>query len=336
MRAKLYCKTGLLAGAKYEFSQGASIGRSGVNSIVLEPPLISDEHARIFFDAKQGAYFLEDMGSRNGTFLDGIRVARREKLGALHVITLARKFDFIFQIVAAKPPAPATPQPAQAEELRTPRQGQQAPPAQSHKSVPPVEAKFVRDPAEEKRILSRPVWNASPIRGKKDGNENEAVSENVAAKVKPRPVVRKPTNGKTLIEELLKQAPRAPKMTEEQENGATMVEALGHAPRRTALGSPKPVLHLEAGANGAKQIFALKEGENFIGRSPLCEICIDDPSISRKHAVLHMEAGKVWVKDLGSRNHTYAGGATVAVELEVTKDTMLRFGTVEAKLVEIG
>ena len=152
MRAKLYCKTGLLAGAKYEFSQGASIGRSGANTIALEPPLISDEHARIFYDAKENAYFLEDMGSRNGTFLDGMRVTRREKLGALHVITLAQKFDFIFQVLAAKPAAAAMPQPAAARPEEAPL-NRKLPQAQSNNAAPPAEEEFVRDPADRKSVV---------------------------------------------------------------------------------------------------------------------------------------------------------------------------------------
>ncbi len=311
MKAKLYCKTGMLAGAKYEFSQGVSIGRSGANSIVLEPPLISDVHARIFFDAKAGCYFLEDAGSRNGTFLDGMRVTRPERLGALHVITLAQKYDFIFQLVAAKSPVAVAPKP-EAEftlaKVSNPGKGIAA-------------EEFVRDPAEEKRIFSGPVWKASPIRGKQ--NENPKL-------VRRATVVRKPTNGKTLIEDLLKHAPRKPKTTEERKNAVTLVEAPGNDRAQAA---QTAVLSLEAGGNGSKQVFTLKEGENVLGRSPLCQICIDDPSISRKHAILHVASGKIYVKDLGSRNHTYVQGATVIAEIEVGPETTLRFGTVEAKLV---
>jgi pSer/pThr/pTyr-binding forkhead associated (FHA) protein len=327
MKAKLYCKTGLLAGAKYEFSRSVSIGRSGANAIVLDPPLISDVHARIFFDAEKGCYFLEDAGSRNGTFLDGMRVTRPERLGTLHVITLAQKFDFIFQVLEAKPAGAVVPKP-QAVPVAEPsasRNGNQAPAAEATPAaqVPaPPPAEFVRDPAEEKRISGGPVWKASPIRGKKNENPRPAPR---------RPtVVRKPTNGKTLIEDLLKQAPRASKVAPERDQAATMVEAIANNRGRDVRTT---VLCLEAGSNGSKQVFALKEGENVLGRSPLCQICIDDPSISRKHAVLHVSSGKVWVKDLGSRNHTFVQGSTVAAEMEVAPETTLRFGTVEARVV---
>ena len=326
MKAKLYCKTGLLAGAKYEFTRGVSIGRSGENSIVLEPPLISDVHARIYFEPKEGCYFLEDAGSRNGTYLDGMRIQRPERLGALHVITLAQKFDFIFQVMATKPAVAIAPSPeaepaAKRSTRRNGNSGNNAKPAARVSS--PLPEDFVRDPAEEKRVFSGPVWKASPIRGKKIENPQPA-------KRKPT-VVRKPTNGKTLIEDLLKQAPRTAQSGPEQDRAATLVEAIGDNRGRTVATG---IFRLEAGSSDNKQIFALKEGENFIGRSPMCEICIDDPSISRKHAVLHMSSGKVWVKDLGSRNHTYVQGSTVVKEMEVAPETPLRFGTVEARLVD--
>ena len=101
MRAKFFCKTGLLAGAKYVIEREARIGKDANNQIVLDTKIVSGEHARIVFDDKEQGYFLEDLGSRNGTRLDGLRVTEREKLGDLHVITLAEKFDFIFQLVAA-------------------------------------------------------------------------------------------------------------------------------------------------------------------------------------------------------------------------------------------
>jgi pSer/pThr/pTyr-binding forkhead associated (FHA) protein len=78
--------------------------------------------------------------------------------------------------------------------------------------------------------------------------------------------------------------------------------------------------------------FPLKPGENLVGRSPECAICIDDPSISRQHAVLIVSSGKILLKDLGSKNHTFIGKSTVTSEVEIPVATMLRFGTVEAEV----
>lgn len=48
-----------------------TIGRSQDNDIVLEDDSISDHHARIYFDYRLGSVCVEDLGSRNGIFLNG-------------------------------------------------------------------------------------------------------------------------------------------------------------------------------------------------------------------------------------------------------------------------
>ena len=97
MPARLYCKTGTLAGAAFFIDHEARIGRVRGNEIMLPPKVISTHHARIFFDDEEECYFLEDLGSSNGTMLDGIAVTGPTRLEHLHVITLAGQHDFIFQ-----------------------------------------------------------------------------------------------------------------------------------------------------------------------------------------------------------------------------------------------
>ena len=97
MRARLFCKTGELAGTSLGFTTEASIGRSGDNDMALAPYMISSHHARIYFDDEQKSYVLEDLDSRNGTRLDGMSLNGAERLGRLHVVTFAERFDFIFQ-----------------------------------------------------------------------------------------------------------------------------------------------------------------------------------------------------------------------------------------------
>jgi pSer/pThr/pTyr-binding forkhead associated (FHA) protein len=102
MTAKLFCKTGELKGASYVVADKATIGKDSTNTISLRPTTLSRRHAVIFFDADQDCYFLQDLESRNGTRLDGVRVTGVEKLRNLHIITLADDFDFIFQVTYEK------------------------------------------------------------------------------------------------------------------------------------------------------------------------------------------------------------------------------------------
>ena len=49
----------------------------------------------------------------------------------------------------------------------------------------------------------------------------------------------------------------------------------------------------------------------MIGRDDACEIHLDDPMISRRHAEVSYHEGLWWIADLGSRNGTTVGGQRV-------------------------
>ena len=105
MRAKFFCRTGQLAGVDHEIGDETIIGRSAGNTLVLGASVISQTHARIFFDAEAGGYILEDLKSKNGTRLDGILVRGRERLRDLHVVTLGEEHDFMFVALPEPPTA---------------------------------------------------------------------------------------------------------------------------------------------------------------------------------------------------------------------------------------
>ncbi len=112
MRARLFAKTGPFAGQSFEIGSEATLGRSEQNQIVLHDKLVSSQHVRVFWDPEQECYLVEDLGSLNGTQVDGVQVREPEKLGALSVLTLAGAHDFIFQVVQER----AAPSPAVAPE----------------------------------------------------------------------------------------------------------------------------------------------------------------------------------------------------------------------------
>lgn len=97
MKAKLRCRIGPMRGTDFDLGREATLGRHPECTVVLPVPAVSGRHARIAWDEEAGSYFLEDLGSLNGTELDGEPLSGRERLDRLHVITLGGKLDLIFQ-----------------------------------------------------------------------------------------------------------------------------------------------------------------------------------------------------------------------------------------------
>lgn len=65
-----------------------------------------------------------------------------------------------------------------------------------------------------------------------------------------------------------------------------------------------------------------------IGRAPDCDLVLDHPSVSRRHAELRREHGAWRVRDLGSKNGTYVDGAPVTDGADLGANGWLRFGDV--------
>jgi len=63
------------------------LGRAEYCDVRVNKPLVSREHARILH--KWLGYYIEDMGSSNGTRVNSVRIERRTKLHDGDVITVA-------------------------------------------------------------------------------------------------------------------------------------------------------------------------------------------------------------------------------------------------------
>jgi len=66
-----------------------------------------------------------------------------------------------------------------------------------------------------------------------------------------------------------------------------------------------PALVVRAGGGRAGETFAPAGERTRIGRSPDCDIFLDDVTVSRNHAVLVERYGAFYVEDQGSLNGTF-------------------------------
>ena len=82
-------------------------------------------------------------------------------------------------------------------------------------------------------------------------------------------------------------------------------EELGDTEHEAVLGIDGPALVVRAGGGRAGESFRPAGARTRIGRSPECDIFLDDVTVSRNHAVLVEHDGKYTVEDQGSLNGTF-------------------------------
>ncbi|MFW6050740.1 MAG: FHA domain-containing protein [Myxococcota bacterium] len=84
----------------------------------------------------------------------------------------------------------------------------------------------------------------------------------------------------------------------------------------------------------AGQEAILAQGEHVIGRSPECDVVLDDPMASRRHAVLRVSAEGVVLEDLGSRNGVLVNGVRMFDPVTLSHGDRFLVGGTDFYLVE--
>lgn len=143
---RLIVRTGPNPGMVFDLTKEiSSLGRDVGNDIVLGDPEVSRQHSRI--TRTPGGYVVEDMGSTNGTFVNGERLSAPRVLRDGDLVGLSEKVTLSFESVV-----PTTDEtmvsPAEEPERYPPtvREPLPTPPA-TPPSPPPVEPKPVPKPA---------------------------------------------------------------------------------------------------------------------------------------------------------------------------------------------
>jgi DNA-binding winged helix-turn-helix (wHTH) protein len=76
------------------------------------------------------------------------------------------------------------------------------------------------------------------------------------------------------------------------------------------------------------QTFALRSGENVIGRGVNVQVRIDELGVSRRHARILITADVATIEDLKSKNGTFVDGQRVSAARRLTNGDVVRFGPV--------
>jgi pSer/pThr/pTyr-binding forkhead associated (FHA) protein len=99
-----------------------TIGRKPDNDLVIDNPAMSGHHALIF--SEEGAFFIEDLGSTNGTFVNDAKIQKEKLKNSDRVALGAHVLIYEGEIAPAPPPRKETesdktmlPDPAKQKEL---------------------------------------------------------------------------------------------------------------------------------------------------------------------------------------------------------------------------
>jgi predicted component of type VI protein secretion system len=93
---QLIMRSGPTPGAAFTLEgDQLTIGRDSANEIVINDAEVSRRHARLTFQG--GKYVLEDLGSTNGTFVNGQRLAGPRVLKAGEVVSFGEKIVLVFE-----------------------------------------------------------------------------------------------------------------------------------------------------------------------------------------------------------------------------------------------
>ena len=335
MPARFFCQTGEFAGSSFEIADEVMIGRNE-DDVRLPADVVSGTHARIYHDAERGGYFLEDLGSSNGTKLDGMPVTTPVRLGTLHVVTFADQIDFIYHQggKGARKEAPRR----ELEHTQPAAFAPSPPPAeltadsQTRRTEAYTPGKLPGQPAASNQTVRTDAYTPGALPGPAAPEEKAASNQTVRTDAYT-PGTPPPSDGgasdggasdgaeRTRFGDAFTPTPNLP--------GA------GGAANGSAPNEAEPVrFSLEVTKDGRSVVFPLSEGENTVGRASNCAISLDDKSVSRQHALMTVRSGRVTLKDLGSSNYTYLNGTQVGrQEVEVPLGAVIRFGLdAEARL----
>jgi len=93
---QLIMRSGPTPGAAFTLEgDQITIGRDSVNEIVINDAEVSRRHARLTFQG--GKYVLEDLGSTNGTFVNGQRLAGPRVLKPGEVVSFGEQIVMVFE-----------------------------------------------------------------------------------------------------------------------------------------------------------------------------------------------------------------------------------------------
>ncbi|RKY21993.1 MAG: hypothetical protein DRP90_01510 [Planctomycetota bacterium] len=315
-----------VAGREYVLTDRLLIGRADDNDIIIHAPGVSRHQSEII--AKSDKVTIKDLGSANGTRVNGELIIARD-LKAGDRIRIA---DVEFVFVA---PQPETAAPSPSVE----------PPAAAGEATAFIDMSSVVGGEEPPQAEATSFVDMSQVIGKEGGPPaGEAtsfvdMSQVLKGSDAPAPPAAEATSFVDMSEVLGKKGAAEPPAAEAT-SFVDMSEVLGKKGKAPAPSAPTPPLSpapkpaaprtasvpapsglaaekshfiLVYKLGGKEKRFHVPKGSVLVGRDPSCDVAIDDPSVSAKHALFSFDGYSLTVEDAGG-----ASGVFVNLEKVVT------------------
>lgn len=153
---QLVMQKGPNPGKIFELTQEeATIGRDISNKIIINDPEVSRRHVRLSVNPQAGGFVIEDLGSTNGTFVDGQRLMGPHLLRPGQTVMLGEKITLAYEALGFDPNATlassaqaAPPGPRETFRVETDYNAPPAPAVQAYPPPQPAYAAPAYPPAE--------------------------------------------------------------------------------------------------------------------------------------------------------------------------------------------
>ena len=287
------------------------IGNAKDCDIRVAKETVSGHHCRLVQQAN--TYTLEDLGSTNGTHVSGVRLAPGQPIRIAYgtPVKLGRQVDMPWPPETSSPPALQT--------TRSP--------------LPPV-----APPPPAPRLVPNPTPIPTPGRPITIGRSPDSDVQIDLPNVSWKHAIITVENGGYVLEDL------------NSRNGTAIGEL--HNRIRRAVLRPTDEVYLGAYKISAAQLLSVEtkveigeasfskiefRGKTMdIGRDPQCDIPVDNPIVSWRHARITRAPEGMYVEDLSSRNGTYVGGIRVTGRVLVKPGEEIGLGSIRFQLLENG
>ena len=314
------------------------IGRDSGNDIVIADPSVSRKHARV--TCENDRYFIEDLGSLNGTRVDGVTAVRSEvtagsvvKLGEIEVAVGGTGNG-------NRVPGPVNdaPEDVQGDATYVGRPVNRQMGWLTVNGGAGAGTMFYlsqgghtigRDAAND-FVIDDPYASSRHGLIKVDGANVTVFDLGSAGGVKVNETVLtgrtvNPGNtisvGDTRMQVLQVDSP---------DQFASVVNA---DETMVDLKNKKTVALVAIAGPDAGKSYMISEGDNVIGRNPACQVALSDKAVSRKHALIRFEGSKLTAFNLGSPATTEVDGMKLD-GLNVSNGDLLTIGKTELTFVQ--